>query len=389
MALKFRRGASVDRTSITPEEGEILHVTDHASEDVAPVWIGDGSTAGGLAVGNNATGLVGELGIYAANGTRISGSGANLTWDTSLNRLLITGYSRVISSVGNGAELTTFDSYHSDTTSSSIFMRRARGTYSSRQSVVNNDYTGTIGFKAHDGTNFIVTSSIVSRVTGTVSTGILPSSMYFTITGNDGVKYSRIKIDNSGIVFIGPYGNGIVGTGQLVVWQTDSGFSNSTIISKTVFNDSSGSTLSFQKARGTNSTPTPVLVDDVLSTVRSQGWNGSIYKTAAEILGSVSAAPDAGNIPGKISFGVSNSSGTMIYPTSIDHTSKLAHTGPVEITGTVSVIGNPFKLAPLTSTQRDILSPTGGELIYNTTDSKIQGWQTEGWFNLDGTPLAP
>ena len=389
MALKFRRGASADRTSITPEEGEILYVTDHVTAGVSPVWIGDGSTAGGLAVGNNATGLLGELGIYAADGSRISSAGANLKWDATFNRLIVSGRSRVISSDGNNTELATFDSYYSDATSNAIYMRRARGTSSARASVIISDYVGTIGFKAYDGTNFIVTGSIVSRVTGTVSTGILPSSMYFTLTGNNGTKYSRIKIDESGIVFIGPYGNGIGGTGQLVVWQTDSGFSNSTIISKTVFNDSSGSTLSFQKARGTNSTPTTVQTDDLLSTVRSQGWNGSIYKTTTEIKSIVSAALNSGNIPGKISFGVSNSSGVMIYPTSIDHTSKLAHTGPVELTGAVSVIGNPFKLAPLTSTQRNALSPTGGELIYNTTDSKIQGWQTGGWFNLDGTPLAP
>ena len=389
MALKFRRGASADRTSITPEEGEILYVTDHASEDVAPVWIGDGSTAGGFAVGNNSTGLIGELGIYAANGSRISGSGANLMWDATFNRLIIIGRSRVISNDGNSTELATFDSYHSDATSNAIYMRRSRGTSSARASVISSDYAGTIGFKAYDGVNYIVTGSIVSRVTGTVSTGVVPASMYFTLTGNDGVKYSRIKIDESGVVFIGPYGNGINGTGQLVVWQTNSGFSNSTIISKTVFNDASGSTLSFQKARGTNSAPTTVQVGDLLSTVRSQGWNGSIYKTSAEIQSVVSAALNSGNIPGKISFGVSNSSGVMIYPTSIDHTSKLAHTGPVELTGAVSVIGNPFKLAPLTSTQRNALSPTGGELIYNTTDSKIQGWQTGGWFNLDGTPLAP
>lgn len=42
MAIRLRRGLEADRTSITPEEGELLYVTDtHA------LYAGDGVTAGG------------------------------------------------------------------------------------------------------------------------------------------------------------------------------------------------------------------------------------------------------------------------------------------------------------------------------------------------------
>jgi hypothetical protein len=42
MALKIRRGLETDRSSVTPEEGEFLYVT-----DTGLLYIGDGTTAGG------------------------------------------------------------------------------------------------------------------------------------------------------------------------------------------------------------------------------------------------------------------------------------------------------------------------------------------------------
>lgn len=46
MALKFRRGTNSGRTAITPAEGEPIYTT-----DTKQLYIGDGTTAGGVAVG--------------------------------------------------------------------------------------------------------------------------------------------------------------------------------------------------------------------------------------------------------------------------------------------------------------------------------------------------
>jgi hypothetical protein len=46
MPLKFRRGTEANRTSITPAEGEPIFTTDEKK-----LYIGDGTTAGGVAVG--------------------------------------------------------------------------------------------------------------------------------------------------------------------------------------------------------------------------------------------------------------------------------------------------------------------------------------------------
>ena len=52
--------------------------------------------------------------------------------------------------------------------------------------------------------------------------------------------------------------------------------------------------------------------------------------------------------------------------------------GVTATTGTV-------RLASLTSTERDNLTPVNGDMIYNTTDSKLQGYQAGIWINLDGS----
>ena len=52
--------------------------------------------------------------------------------------------------------------------------------------------------------------------------------------------------------------------------------------------------------------------------------------------------------------------------------------GVTATTGTV-------RLASLTTTERDNLTPVNGDMIYNTTDSKLQGYQAGVWVVLDGS----
>lgn len=47
MPLRLRRGTNLQRTDFTPEEGELIYVTDYATAGVSPLYIGDGVTLGG------------------------------------------------------------------------------------------------------------------------------------------------------------------------------------------------------------------------------------------------------------------------------------------------------------------------------------------------------
>jgi len=49
----------------------------------------------------------------------------------------------------------------------------------------------------------------------------------------------------------------------------------------------------------------------------------------------------------------------------------------------VRVTTSPFRLAQLTTTERNLISPVAGDLIYNTTDNRFQGYQNGSWINLD------
>lgn len=54
----------------------------------------------------------------------------------------------------------------------------------------------------------------------------------------------------------------------------------------------------------------------------------------------------------------------------------------------VRVIGAPFRLANLTTTERNALTAANGDMIYNTTANKIQAYQNGSWINLDDGTAA-
>lgn len=63
MALQIRRGLEADRTTVTPQPGEPLYTT-----DTNLLYVGDGSTAGGVAVGGGGT-LTIDTQDFTASGT--------------------------------------------------------------------------------------------------------------------------------------------------------------------------------------------------------------------------------------------------------------------------------------------------------------------------------
>jgi len=50
MAFRLRRGTNAQRTQQVFQSGELVYVTDYLAEEVSPLWIGDGTTLGGIAV---------------------------------------------------------------------------------------------------------------------------------------------------------------------------------------------------------------------------------------------------------------------------------------------------------------------------------------------------
>lgn len=59
--------------------------------------------------------------------------------------------------------------------------------------------------------------------------------------------------------------------------------------------------------------------------------------------------------------------------------------GQVQVDNGISLSDGTMRLASLTTTDRNALTAANGDMIYNVTDGKLQGYQAGAWINLDGT----
>ena len=66
-----------------------------------------------------------------------------------------------------------------------------------------------------------------------------------------------------------------------------------------------------------------------------------------------------------------------------DNTGNLSAPGNISANGSISSTGiGTFRLPNVTTTERNSISASNGDLIYNTTDNKIQGYENGAWVNL-------
>jgi len=85
MALRLRRGLNADRLNMIPEEGEIIYVTDYDVADVSPLWVGDGSTTGGVAAGATTLDELQDVQIAGIGGVNLA-DGQTLVYDGTIWR---------------------------------------------------------------------------------------------------------------------------------------------------------------------------------------------------------------------------------------------------------------------------------------------------------------
>jgi hypothetical protein len=63
MALQLRRGTNAQRALLTLKQGELVFVTDYTTASVAPLWIGDGITVGGVVASSNTLGGLTDINV--------------------------------------------------------------------------------------------------------------------------------------------------------------------------------------------------------------------------------------------------------------------------------------------------------------------------------------
>jgi hypothetical protein len=105
MALRLKRGTNAQRTGYTPEQGELIYVTDYVTASVGPLWVGDGTTVGGVQISTAGGGGLSQVADDTTPelGGNLSLSGFEIN---GIGDIDITGTVTATSFVGDGSGLT-------------------------------------------------------------------------------------------------------------------------------------------------------------------------------------------------------------------------------------------------------------------------------------------
>lgn len=338
MALKLRRGTEANRTSITPAEGEIIYVT-----DTKKLYVGDGSTPGGVLQGGSGGGSLTGITDNATVSVLTLGD-ATISIDADLS---ITGQEIV----GDG-----------DINISGDITASGAGT-------------GIITANAIQATE--IAGNLTGNVTGNASgahTGTFDGDMTGSVFADD----STIIVD----------GNTRTLHGNIEDVVKISYATPLTITNKTA---SSGN-INFENTAAASSMALTVKAED------QQGLLTFTRNSTSDLSG------DNTLIYGGVYFGVNDSNGRTDTALMIGYEDKLVWAvdeggsppesqhmlfnsdgnlgiGTFTPTSKLDVAGD-IKVGSFTTAERDALTGANGMMIYNTTNSRFQIYEAGNWLNM-------
>lgn len=399
-------------------EGELAYVTNHEGAGVSPLWIGDGSTAGGVPVAsvlsvNSQTGVIQlytdditedetpsnlwftderaqaaaaslfttsttastthtgitfaynnaddkliasvtptvnegttyALAYYASNGTVVSGSSSNLTWNDSTSVLTVENSTVQIFANNGPRSVLNLSSSYSSSTANSLTMSKSRGTRTVPTALVNGDSIGNLQFSGHDGTAYVPSARISAFLTKTVSTGILPSGVGISTMNSAGDIVLNLRVLDTGQTIIGPGTSTDTGTGQLAIVSTvnpqTAFFNNSVFSINTIFDGADGQNFSIARSRGTRATSTAVQTGDDIIDISFAGYDGTTNVTAAQITAGVEGTIATGKVPGNLIFRAANTNGVATQVLKISTPSTSTTVGQLTVSGTIATTSTP------------------------------------------------
>ena len=366
MSLRLRRGTDGERLAITPEAGELIFTT-----DTKTVYVGDGSTAGGIVVSAGGVTLddLGDTNIGTPNNGDLLGyNSSNSKWeptrfvDTDITGSVFGKDSGVLVDSDAGLITGTVDTDSvtaSGTVTANAFVGDITGDVTGN---VTGDLTGnvvgnTTGYHTGDvtGTIFAVDSSLlVDAVNGDIFANDVNTTVVKNPTGDlrlDGIG-GVVKVSNR-MDITNDTAQPTIGMGRSKATGT---FGAEESISRITFSktDDDGTTTPFQfevNKTYLNIFPNPTGTPDYTKFV--QVWNNGKLQVGGEAGGNgyegMSREPDA----------------------------QLEVTGNIKVNGAFELL-----LGNMTTTERDALTAANGMIIYNTTDNKFQGYENGAWVNL-------
>jgi len=378
MALKLRRGTENERTSTVFEEGEPVYVT-----DTGELYIGDGTTAGGLRVRNeleldNSPALGGNLDLnqFAIEGTGNINIDGNITATGNIE-------------LGNGVE----DNITVGGQIGSSLIPDADSEYDLGASL-SKWRDGFFSSLEADG-EIKADTITVNTILGNDSTILWQSSSNEIQTNLRGSVFSEdsglIINSDTGDITAGILTVDIVDTGDLRV-PFDAGgkisltpFDSETRMELQVRGNESDSLLRLSKVVSTDITGEPGFYGQI--NFEREDVNGPLLTTtiggAENLL--FFANDSTGDFTDTSKFiGLRNG---LLGIGTIDAVERLDVHGNSIIRGNLTVTDGLFNSPSFTTTGRDNLTPQNGSIIYNSTDNSFQGYQDGVWINLiDGSP---
>tara|TARA_B100000282_G_scaffold249353_1_gene193351 strand:+ start:245 stop:1441 length:1197 start_codon:yes stop_codon:yes gene_type:complete len=397
MALQIRRGTDSQRQGITPKAGEPIFTT-----DTKKLYIGDGSTAGGIVVdttGNQLTDVLDDTspqlgGPLDLNNQNITGTGnINITGQISASAIDLKG------------------SIFAD--DSTLLVDGITGRITGP---VFSDVTGNVLGNV-TGSVFAVDSSLIVDATTKTVQGTLTGHVTGSVFGDD----STVLVDGVNNELQGTFKGVAVDTTKIDI-KLDSTVFRDAIRMTGLTAGAPGMNVDFFSSRGTIGSPAIVQAGDTIGNIVGSGWDGDSYTTAAIIKVGVdkytSSVAD-GVIPGRILFltfdesgntGANNAmcfnrlgnlgikkddpaealdvAGNAIISGNLTagaiKGSLTADDSTIIVDGTTGAITAPsyVQFGSFTTAQRDALTATNGMVIYNSQLNKFQGYENGSWVNL-------
>lgn len=242
-----------------------------------------------------------------------------------------------------------------------------RGTFSSPTSVQPGDGLYSLNSYGHDGLNYNLSSTIILQVDpdSTVAPGITPGKITMVTFGSTGLKF--LVFDSNGKLGV----NNGSPTSELDV------FGNANISGTLTAGGLQGSFFADDSS---------LIIDGITGTVTSDTVIGGGVVLS---LGSISTADSSDLFVNQLTRFTSD----VVVEGSIDVKELTSSsTGSPELiaaldlklgAGNAVIITNaPFRLARFTTAERDALFAQNGDMIYNTTTNKFQGYENGAWVNL-------
>ena len=432
MALQLRRGVDADRSGLTPAEGELIYVT-----DTKKVWVGDGSTVGGVefALSSNLQNVVEDVSPQL---------GGNL--DLNSNNIVGVGNINVTGTITASGNINLGDGSGSDQISvggelTGGLVPSANGAYdigttALRWNTLNANsanISGQIDAGAINANVVADDSSIMVNVSNNIFTGAFAGNVTGNVLGNitgyhTGDVTGSVFADNStllvdavagtipGANISGTLTNSLTGdatgnhsgtfTGEVIgsVFSDDSSVLVDAVAGKIVggyengasFISSTEITSATLKAVGSDTNGTVIIQNNSSSALADQAnlgrilyrenentpyWTVGVTKDYYTMFPNPTGTPDYTKFAqvwknGKFQIG-GEAGGSGFVGWEREPAAQLEVTGNVKVNGAFELL-----LGNMTTTQRDALTAANGMIVYNTTLNKFQGYENGAWANL-------